>query len=200
MNNAELIKICEKDVENSISFFSNSNKGKREIWVVNEFLDILGISHINSEIRSSINDPPDVVFRDANFEIKELVDEGRKRHKEYKEKLLKIRNAKDVDECFEYYTPEDINLREVIWIIEGKLSRYKVDPQYSSKLDLLYYVNLLTRPLSETNLHHDVLKMPLWNQWRSVSLVFSKIVVTIHADDSAPLFIKGNLGKLVARK
>ncbi len=76
---------------NSDILFSNKNKKSREIWVVKKFLDGLGLSYMESELCCSANEPPDIIFRDAKFEIMEKMDEGRRRHKEYKDKLKKIK-------------------------------------------------------------------------------------------------------------
>ena len=50
------------------------------------------------DIIANKNDPPDVVFGDANFEIMELYEVGRKRHDEFHERLKELKQAKTVDE------------------------------------------------------------------------------------------------------
>jgi len=89
-----------KHTEDSITFFSNSMKSERERSVCAAFLRCLGIDFSAEEIVAKRNDPPDVVFRQANFEIRELYEVGRKRHDEYRERLEELKQAKTMDDTF----------------------------------------------------------------------------------------------------
>jgi putative endonuclease (uncharacterized protein DUF1780) len=51
------------------SLWSNAKKPERERMVVRAFLRCIGISFSESEIRSREDDPPDVMFREARFEV-----------------------------------------------------------------------------------------------------------------------------------
>ena len=67
--------------------------------------------HLATELRAS--DPPDVRFRDAAFEIKEILDEGRRRHADLKEGLEKAKAARVPSDLLEPLTPRDITYNEV---------------------------------------------------------------------------------------
>src|SRR5690348_13841895 len=64
--------------------------------------------HSKSEVWQQI--PPDVKFRDAAFEIKEVLDEGRKRHDEYRDHLRRAWAARSPEELLEPYHPRCIYL------------------------------------------------------------------------------------------
>ena len=66
----------------SVRFFGAQRKPEREVWVADHFLENLNIAYSTEEVVSSDDDPPDVIFRDARFEIKEIMDPGRRRHAE----------------------------------------------------------------------------------------------------------------------
>ena len=70
--------------EETLAMLSNAQKAKRERMVCAAFLRCLGISFSSKDIESSQDDPPDVTFKDACFEVRELIDKGRKRGDEYK--------------------------------------------------------------------------------------------------------------------
>ena len=67
-----------KAVEDSIDFYSSGNKGASERWVCTEFLKNIGLHYEPAEVVSRADDPPDVIFRKASFEVKEILDRGRR--------------------------------------------------------------------------------------------------------------------------
>jgi hypothetical protein len=102
MTDDEYLEAQRKARAESVQFFRSSNKPERERWVVREFLTNLGLAFDDAEVQSPNHDPPDVKFRDANFEIKEILSEGRRRHQEYKEGLqqaLEATSPADLVEC-----------------------------------------------------------------------------------------------------
>jgi hypothetical protein len=98
MNDAEFIQERIEALEESVEFFSAKNKTEREIWVAESFIQNLNIGYEESEFYSPEKDPPDVVFRDLAFEVKEILDPGRRRHDEYKEELENARKATNAQE------------------------------------------------------------------------------------------------------
>lgn len=89
MSDEDFIDDRRRALKESIAYFSAKNKAERERWVCLELVQNLGIAYDETEIVSPENDPPDVIFRDARFEVKEILDQGRKRHAEYKAALQK---------------------------------------------------------------------------------------------------------------
>ena len=55
-------------VRESIHYFSNELKPDRERWVVNQLLNYMKVERTQDEVRSSIDEPIDVKFRDGCFQ------------------------------------------------------------------------------------------------------------------------------------
>jgi len=98
----------QEALKESVDFFSPKSKDERELWVGTSFIENLGIPFDEGEFFVSPHDPPDVIFREVRFEIKEILDPGRKRHSEYKHKLNKSYKATKPDDFLEEYTPIDL--------------------------------------------------------------------------------------------
>jgi Putative endonuclease, protein of unknown function (DUF1780) len=113
MNDEEFIQQRIKDLEESVRSFSSDRKQEGERWVANAFIENLRIYFKPEEILSPENDPPDVVFRDARFEVKEIMDEGRERHKEYKEELKRVKTITDSKDLLKLFRPKTITIQEV---------------------------------------------------------------------------------------
>ena len=188
MTDDEYIQTIIKAREESVRFFSSASKSERELWVAKEFLDNLGVDFLDSELAVPESDPPDVVFRGALFEIKEIMDQGRRRHAEFKDSLETARAATSIDELLEQYTPRDITYTEVYALVlerASKLAASKYPLAVRQDLDLLFYVNLEDV--------HGFVGSPLPAQqtirtlgWRSVSFLMGYISCVIVAQPNAP--------------
>src|ERR1019366_383790 len=96
------------------------------------------------ELKPTSDDPPDVEYLECKFEIKEHMD-PRERHREYKEALKKLCEAKDPAVLMELYTPRDIALSKVYELVFADaqaLVKKKYPLAVVRGLDLLVYVNL----------------------------------------------------------
>ena len=62
-------------LKESLAFFSNPEKLNREKWVVRRLLQALRVCFKEEEMTEA-QEPVDVAFRDAGFQVKELLDEG----------------------------------------------------------------------------------------------------------------------------
>jgi hypothetical protein len=200
MTDDEYLEAQRKARAESVDYFGAANKPEREQWVVRTFLTNLGISYTTTELVEG-KDPPDVQFRDANFEIKEVLDPGRRRHQEYKEGL---------EEAIRATTPRDLvkpapfneiaisKVYELILQSGEELARKKYALELRRRLDLLFYVNLLNT--------YEFIEVPFPNVtalsslgWRSVSFAkgFRSCVLT--ATDNAPIFLRSSVGRIVHR-
>jgi hypothetical protein len=190
----------------SVQLFSPTGKIERELWVTREFLDVLGVAYAASELKQPKDDPPDVIFRDANFEIIELYDDDRKRHDEYKDKLKKAEAARDYSEIGEVvsWDMEPVSLPELLLEVEGYLQRKKGRYSLATKarLDVLVYINLQKKIVEDED--HELptplpQRSPL-REWRSVALVFNGHIVCVpHASNSSPEIIRTKAGKVVGK-
>ena len=109
--------------------------------ILRAFLRCLKIS---KEIKSIKSQFPDVQFRSHEFEIKEMLDQARRRHDEYKKHLNDLKRATKLSDLFETYTPVDITLDEIgkriAHQIKGLCRKYPVEQR--GKTNLLFYFNL----------------------------------------------------------
>jgi hypothetical protein len=111
MEDREIIKSFRRAREQQVRFFSNAAaKPERERWVVHEFLKMLAIALSEDELFSpKESDDVDLVFRDANFQVKELPEPDCRRSSEVREGLETRRNRHESDgalwasRCERYY-------------------------------------------------------------------------------------------------
>jgi Putative endonuclease, protein of unknown function (DUF1780) len=185
-SDSELFEDCRAGLKASIDYFSAKNKAERERWVCHEFLRNLGVRYRLSEVTSPAEDPPDACFRSANFEIKEVLDAGRRRHAEYKESYKRALAATTSNELVNLFDPKDLTASEVFNKVEGVLencsSHYPA--QLRGSLDLLVYVNLSNHFFKNS-------PMPVFSGlarygWRSVSALAGWQALVFHAERGAP--------------
>lgn len=188
--------------QEAVDFFSSKNKAERELWVANEFLENLGIDFDPSELQPVSDDPPDVMFRDAAFEIKELLEEGRKRHDELKIELNLAANAKRHSDLIAFIEPRDIEYVDVYKRIEceaQKLAESKYPIALRNKMDLLFYVNYVGvfgyvgNPIPNP----ETLKS---QGWRSVSVLTGSISTVLMCQSNGPHELLSFAGKSVKKK
>jgi hypothetical protein len=200
MSDEEYLASVRKAREESLRFFDSSNKPERERWVVNEFLGNLGLEFTESEIQSVADEPPDIRFRSASFEVKEILDEGRRRHADYKTALAKANSARSPKDLLEPVAPRDITYAEICNLVESEVVRFaaKYAPATRSNLDLLFYVNL------ENVFGYFATPLPPSSKWdpygfRSISVVMGRLAGVLTAAQVAPDFLKDGGSRVVLR-
>lgn len=190
MDEKSILDELATNIEKSIRFFSFSNKQIRGKWIVNEFLKNIGLTFAPHEIIASREDPPDIIFRDSFFEIKEILDEGRERHREYKENLEKTKEAKSLKDLFTSYSLRDIRLQDLIKIVGRGMSKKKYEQKFSATLNLMFYFNPTSTSISDEN-SFELSKDEEWTRYRTVSVVGNGgFAFVIYAADDAPDFLK----------
>lgn len=193
------IRSVRAGARRSVAFYSSANKPYRERWVVRSFLRNFGVKFHAFQVQSERNEPPDVRYFTAAFEIKEIMDPGRRRHDEYRVFLKRANSASSPNDLLEFHDPRDISLSEVLdllWRVAEELGKkYPVATRKS--LDLLAYVNLK----HVLGIKEDV--VPVTQSWRrfgfrSISfLKGSQTSYVAFADHTAPSFLHGRVGELV---
>ena len=151
IDSEEFLQERRKAVEASIEYFRSGNIAERERWVAAEFIENLGVAVDKNDFSSPKDDPPDVCVLDARFEIKEILDAGRRRGDDYKDLLEKFENATKPDDVMSQFTPIDITPKEISSLVVDKLNslKNKYEPKFQQTLDLLIYVNLLEHFVKE---------------------------------------------------
>ena len=181
----------ERQTEETVRFFSNRMKPERERTACAAFLRCLGVAFQDHEIVSSLSEPPDVVFRSAAFEVREILDPGRERGKEYHEDLERIRCARSLEDLAEPYRPESVPWGKVLVLVQVGLAEKSAHyaAAVRAKLDALFYVNLTGKSLDGRSLLPDAQSLA-GQGWRSVSVLFPLYACVLWAGDEAPDFLR----------
>lgn len=200
MTDDEYLQAQREARAESVKYFGVANKPEREQWVVRTFLVNLGIKYNATEVVLG-EDPPDVQFRDASFEIKEILDPDRRRHQEYKDSLKEANRATTPRDLVRPVPFNEIVIAKVYELVlqdTDELSKNKYALALRRKLDLLFYVNLLNV--------YEFIEMPFPNVsalsslgWRSVSFVKGHRSCVLTVADDAPNFLRSSVGRVVHR-
>jgi len=200
MSDEEYLDSVRKAREESVRFFESANKPERERWVANEFLGNLGVEFLESEIQCVVDEPPDIRFRSASFEVKEILDYGRRRHADYKAALETAKSATSPRDLLRQITPRDITYAEVCGLVEIEVARFaeKYAPATRGKLDLLFYVNL------EDVFGYVATPLPPPGRWevygfRSISLVMGRLAGVLMTAETAPDFLKNGGPRVILK-
>lgn len=200
MTDEEFLEDRRNALRESVEYFSAKNKPERERWVGLEFVQNLNLNFNEAELSTPNEDPPDVIFRDCRFEVKEILDTGRRRHAEYKESLQKALEATDPQDLLTQFTPKDITPQEIGAIILFELDKLegRYAPAVKNQLDLLFYVNfqehfLKVGPLPEVGAFSSY-------GWRSISVVVGWGALVLFAAPNASSVMAPLAGTLTLRK
>lgn len=189
MDDAEIIEEIRRERAELVRFFSNAAKPERERWVVNKFLKTLSVSFSEHELvpQNESNDV-DIVFREANFQVKELPEPNCRRSSEVREDLKRAETVTKPMELFGPLVVTDIVYEDAYPSILGFASNRRYSPAARAKLDLLVYVThhhaVLNRAAQPTELSSL--------GWRSISCLFGPHAYVLVAANDAPTFLRNN--------
>lgn len=187
----EVLKKLQEEAEESVTFFSNPNKKEREKAVCAAFLRCLGIYFKNEDILPGKEEPIDIEFQNARFQIKEMMDPDRKRHDEYKKAIEKYKNSESLSELIEQFTPMFAQIQTICYCLTGFLKPYatKLGKELCAQVDALVYVNLQDYFSKDENNVIDYSELVQQN-WRSVSMVSGDLGYIFYASETSPVFLK----------
>jgi hypothetical protein len=177
---------------------SNPLKPERERMVVRAFLRCLGVAFADNGIVASTEEPVDVHFRAARFQIMEIVGD-RRRGKEWAEReqlYLAAETVADVMTPFRESTA--IPFDEAAWMVaealEQKCRRY--GPPTCATLDALVYIDLRNSHLSLTEPSGtlDVAAELSRQGWRSASMLSIPYSIVLNTNADAPDFLRSKVG------
>ena len=177
------------------TFLGNKMKPERERSVCRAFLRALGVSFIDSEIIASTVEPVDVAFRDAQFQVRDLLRE-RKRGDDWKNKERQYAKAQTHADLVQPYSPPTpIGLRslvpEIVVALSKKTKKYGAG---CNGLDALINVDLEDTFLEANSSVPNNTDLERQG-WRSVSLLFPPYSVVLFTGNEAPCFLRGATGK-----
>lgn len=166
--------------------------------VVESFLRGIGASPLEGELVSG-EEPVDVRYGRARFQVKAVYDDGRKMHKDYKDKLRIAEQAFFLSELSESYSPRDATFPEIVEEVMRVVFKHgsKYSAEERAALDMLVYVNLLHLGRIKPGPLPDL--SSLENEgWRSVSFTWGlNASCVLLACSTAPEFIRAAHGRPV---
>ena len=201
MDDSDYLRLLTQQAEQANTFLSNARKWERERWVCQRLLQALNVSHRLDEFSAANHEPPDVLFREASFEVFFVLDEGRRLNDEWRAELERRRSAFSLSQLVRRETkPRRIAAAELQQrltpTLRKKAHNYKERGLDLGELDLLAYVNL-KRAVPDFNSHFPPPTEFLRQGWRSLSLVGPTFARVLFAHPSAPDFLRNNLGRSV---
>lgn len=193
MENSELryIQKLISHTEESIRYFSISMKAERERSVCAALLRCLGVVFEPRDIEAISNDPPDVKFDLARFEVIEIYDKKRKRHDEYKDRLKELQKAKTINETLiPYESPKPISYHELSTEITRALGikSRKYGKRFCATLDALVSIGLSNHFLDIRSEIPDYVEL-MDQGWRSVSFVMPPFGHVAFCECNGPKFL-----------
>lgn len=201
MDDSDYLRLLTHQAEQANAFLSNARKWERERWVCQRLLQALNVSHQLEEFSAASQEPPDVVFREASFEVFFVLDEGRRLNDEWRAELERRRNAFSLSQLVRREAkPRRIPTAELqarlAPTLRKKAHNYRERGLDLGELDLLAYVNL-KRAVPDFNSHFPPPTEYLRQGWRSLSLVGPTFARVLFAHPDAPDFLRSNLGRSV---
>lgn len=192
-NPTELLERWRADWKEERRFYSNAGKSERERWVVSEFLRLRGVEFLPQELVCPEQaHSSDVIFRDAQFQVKEITNPSERRQGEVKEieqRVARARTPRDlIHPGFSYDTPPLIAGDALVQAEAVKVSQ---DPRYrpsKATTDLLFYLTRAgaTMPAQWTLGESAFASLG----WRSISCLVKDQAVVLAASATAPAFLR----------
>ncbi len=191
-------ELIEYDRE-TIRFLSNPKKSERERCVCAAFLRCLGVDFSVAELVSvpESQNPPDVAFREACFEVCDVLDSGRRPHDEARARVEHLEQAETIEDVL-----VPVGSRVPLAFVEvfnhvtealvRKAARYGID--VCANLDALVYVRLQNMFLDGSSSLPSCAALTKQG-WRSVSFVMPPYSHVIHAGAGAPAFLGAFVGQ-----
>jgi hypothetical protein len=180
--------------------FSNSNKLEREKMTCRAFLRCMSIKYCESELVDAQQASFDVTFRQATFEITEVVGE-RKRDSELKQLEAKYKNASASHELLvPLEHPEPMSFSEMVQAVSNRLEeKFRKRKQQGCKdIDALVYIDVINRYLYpvEFVLRTEAVCAIEAQGWRSASVLIVPYATVVFASDTAPALLRERVGQV----
>ncbi len=201
MDDSDYLRLLTEQAEQANSFLSNARKWERERWVCQRLLQALNVPSRLEEFSSAAQEPPDVLFRDANFEVFFVLDEGRRLNDEWRAEVERRRSAFSLSQLVRREVrPRRISagnlLERLAPTLRKKAHNYGERGIDLGELDLLAFASLKRSSL-DLNSPFPPPTEYLRQGWRSLSLVGPNFARVLFAHEDAPDFLRNNLGRSV---
>jgi hypothetical protein len=201
MDDSDYLRLLTIQAEQANAFLSNARKWERERWVCERLLQGLNIPHRTDDFLPAGQEPPDVLFRDACFEVFFVLDEGRRLNDEWREELQRRRSAFSLSQLVRREAkpkriPAAELLRRLAPTLRKKAHNYTERGLDLGELDIIAFASL-KREVLDLNSHFPPPTEYLRQGWRSLSLVGPTFARVLFAHPDAPDFLRTNLGRSV---
>lgn len=201
----EILGLLLRDMEEAAALFSNEGAELRERTVVAGLLRVLQVEFRDEEIIKQGPEPVDIWFRDTRFQVTEILDDGRPRDLEIKQRLDRVRKAKGLDDVVEQgiISSLPLSLDELTSLVANRCSvkanKYHRQGKEHGNVDLLIYVNQQQRHLVPSGTLPATARAP-FDGWRSVSVIMERFAVVFRAADNAPSFLVDHRAQVIPWK
>jgi hypothetical protein len=201
MDDSDYLRLLTSQAEQANAFLSNARKWERERWVCERLLQGLNIAYREDEFTPAGQEPPDVLFREASFEVFFVLDEGRRLNDEWREELQRRRSAFSLSQLVRREArPKRIRAPELLQrlapTLRKKAHNYRERGMDLGELDIIAFASLKRETL-DLNSHFPPPTEFLRQGWRSLSLVGPTFARVLFAHPDAPDFLRNNLGRSI---
>ena len=201
MDDSDYLRLLTIQAEQANAFLSNARKWERERWVCQRLLQGLNIPYHSEDFLQAGQEPPDVLFGDARFEVFFVLDEGRRLNDEWRAELQRRRSAYSLSQLVRREArpkriPASKLLQRLGPTLHKKATNYKERDIDLSQLDIIAFSSL-KRKVLDLNSHFPPPTEYLRQGWRSLSLVGPTFARVLFAQPDAPDFLRNNLGRSI---
>lgn len=201
MDDSDYLRLLTIQAEQANAFLSNARKWERERWVCQRLLQGLNVPYRQDDFTQLDQEPPDVLFQDACFEVFFVLDEGRRLNDEWRQELQRRRSAFSLSQLVRREArPKRIAARDLLHrlapTLRKKAHNYRERGLDLSEFDIVAFASLKRETL-DLNSHFPPPTEYMRQGWRSLSLVGPTFARVLFAHPDAPDFLRTNLGRLV---
>ena len=161
----------------------------------------MNIPYHNEDFLQASQEPPDVLFGEARFEVFFVLDEGRRLNDEWREELQRRRSAYSLSQLVRREArpkriPASKLLQRLGPTLHKKARNYQERDIDLGQLDIIAFSSL-KREVLDLNSHFPPPTEYLRQGWRSLSLVGPTFARVLFAQPDAPDFLRNNLGRSI---
>lgn len=194
-----LEELC-RDADEAQALFSNKGQDLQERTAVAGLLRVLGVNCREEEIiKQNPAGSVDVRFRNACFQVTEILDQGSVRNREMCWRADRIRNANRLQDLVEPgvissnpMPPDEL----LALVLERTIEKAKKYGNICTGIDLLIYINLRKRHLYPLGPLPGEIPDALTN-WRSVAVLMEPVALVLWVAEDAPGFLRSHNGQVV---
>ncbi len=194
---SEILNQLREDADDARRLFSNPGQALQERTAVAGLLRVLGVSFEEREIVKRGPEPIDAWFREARFQVTEVLDPERRRNGEWRKIAERRHETRSLNDLVEpgVISSSPASPDEVLGLVhEACLKKHAKCGVSCGGVDALVYVNLERRHLYPTGPWPDTTELEDMD-WRSVSVIMEPYAAVLLARNDAPSFLRVVAGR-----